>query len=128
MNLTIHMVIQRELMIIEQDKQREFERDAIWNQMYGEEDEMLERLNRLKSDNDKSNDECDELIDRLRQLQGVSNVQPKFVMKRYAFVDDEKHNKYSTLHMYYIGKKSCDDPVKVQCVHGVISSYFSQVD
>ena len=52
-------------MIIEQDKQREFERDAIWNQMYGEEDEMLERLNRLKTDNDKSNDGCDELIDRL---------------------------------------------------------------
>ena len=96
-------------MIIEQDKQREFERDAIWNQMYGEEDELLERLNR--SDNDKSNDECDELIDRLRQLKPVSNVLPKFTMKRYAFVDDEKQNKYSTLRMYYIGKKSCDDPV-----------------
>ena len=38
-------------MIIEQDKQREFERGAIWNQMYGEEDEMLDRLNRLKPDN-----------------------------------------------------------------------------
>ena len=59
------MAIKREVMIIEQDKQREFERDAIWNQMYGEEDEMLERLNRLKTDDDKSNDECDELIDRL---------------------------------------------------------------
>ena len=34
---------------IKQDKQREFERDAIWNQMYGEEEEMLERLNRLKA-------------------------------------------------------------------------------
>ena len=98
-------------MIIEQVKQREFERDAIWNQMYGEEDEMLERLNRLKSDNDKSSDEFDELIDRLRQLKPVSNVPPKFAMKRYAFVDDEKHNKYGTLHMYYIGKKSCDDQV-----------------
>ena len=110
-------------MIIEQDKQREFERDAIWNQMYGDEDEMLERLNRLKSDNDKSSDEFDELIDRLRQLKPVSNVPPKFTfvdelyvppkfaMKRYAFVDDEKHNKYGTLHMYYIGKKSCDDQV-----------------
>ena len=101
-------------MIIEQDKQREFERDAIWNQMYGEEDEMLERLNRLKSDNDKSNNECDELIDRLRQLKPVSNVPPKFTfvdelyvppksaMKRYAFVDDEKHNKYSTLGTYVL--------------------------
>ena len=110
-------------MIIEQDKQREFERDAIWNQMYGDEDEMLERLNRLKSDNDKSSDEFDELIDRLRQLKPVSNVPPKFTlvdelyvppkfaMKRYAFVDDEKHNKYGTLLMYYIGKKSCDDQV-----------------